>query len=65
MWKILDSESKLKEHKKSEHTYHSVRYQCDECEFMANEIPTLQVHFGTNHSVKKNNVASVIGILAI
>ena len=51
--KILDSESKLKKHKKSEHTYHSVRYQCNECEFMANEISTLQVHFGTNHSVKK------------
>ena len=51
--KILDSESKLKEHNKSEHTYHSVRYQCNECEFIANEISTLQVHLRTNHSVKK------------
>ena len=43
----------MKTHKKNEHTYHIVRYQCDECDFMANEVITLQVHFGMKHSLKK------------
>ena len=50
--KVLDNEISLKQHKKREHTYHSVRYQCNECEFMANDPLTLHVHFGVNHSPK-------------
>ena len=50
---MLNSESDLKKHKKSQHTYHYVKYQCNECEFMANEIETMSVHFGKKHS-KKN-----------
>ena len=45
--------------KKNEQTYHIVRYQCDEFDFMANEVITLDVHFGMKHSIK-NNVASAI-----
>ena len=51
--KVLESEISLKKHKKSEHTFHNVKFQCNECEFMANEVQTLQVHFGINHSVQK------------
>ena len=51
--KVLDYEPKLKEHKKKEHTYHIVKFQCNECEFMANDPHTLQVHFGLNHSITK------------
>ena len=51
--KVLDNEDSLKRHKKNEHTFHIVRYQCDECNFMANDITTLHVHFGMHHSVKK------------
>ena len=52
--RVLDNEKKLKEHKKLEHTYHTVKFQCNECEFMANEPHTLQVHFGLKHSVKQH-----------
>ena len=51
--KVLDNETNLKQHKKKEHTYHIVKFQCNECDFMANEPHTLQVHFGKNHSFKK------------
>ena len=57
--KVLDNEDSLKRHKKNEHTFHIVRYQCDECNFMANDITTLHVHFGMHHSVKKKYVAFV------
>ena len=50
--KVLQNESELRKHKKSQHTYHSVRYQCNECDFMAQEIETLNVHFGRKHSDK-------------
>ena len=40
------------------HLYHVVRYQCNECDFMANEIETINLHFGKNHS-DKNSVVSV------
>ena len=40
-------------HKKNEHTYHYVKFQCNECDFMAKEEQTLHVHFGRKHSVKK------------
>ena len=39
-------------HKKSQHTYHNVRYQCNECEFMANEVETLNIHFGRKNAEK-------------
>ena len=39
--KVLENEITLKKHKKSEHTFHVVKYQFDECEFMANQIETL------------------------
>ena len=42
----------MKKHKKSQHTYHSVRYQCNECDFLANEVETLNVHFGIKHTNK-------------
>ena len=51
--KVLDNIINLKKHKKSEHTFHTVRYQCNECDFMANEVQTLHVHFGMTHSIKK------------
>ena len=51
--KVLENEITLKKHKKSEHTFHVVKYQCDECDFMANQIETLQVHFGIQHSDPK------------
>ena len=51
--KVLENETVLKMHKKSEHTYRTVKYQCNECEFMANEVQTLHVHFGVKHSHKK------------
>ena len=50
--KILNNENDLRKHKKLQHTYHNVRYQCNECEFMANEIETLDVHFGRKHANK-------------
>ena len=50
--KVLKNENELKKHKKSEHTYHSVRYQCNECDFLAHEIETLNVHFGLKHTNK-------------
>ena len=49
---VLENVTNFKKHKKSEHTYHTVRYQCDECDFMANEVQTLHVHFGMTHSSK-------------
>ena len=51
--KVLENEKMLKKHKKSEHTYHTVKYQCNECEFMANESETMSVHFGKTHEKKK------------
>ena len=51
--KVFENESKLKKHKKTDHTYHTVQFQCNECEFMANEVETLNVHFGTKHTNKK------------
>ena len=51
--KVLQNESDLRKHKKSQHVYHTVRYQCNECEFMANETETLNVHFGRKHSPKQ------------
>ena len=50
--KVLDNEVNLKKHKKSEHTFHVVKFQYDECDFMANEVETLHVHFGLHHSEK-------------
>ena len=50
--KVLQNEMDLRKHKKSQHTYHNVRYQCNECEFMANEVETLNIHFGKLHSEK-------------
>ena len=50
---VLETETKLKDHKKKEHTYHIVKFQCNECEFMASDPHTLQVHFGLNHSLPK------------
>ena len=55
--KVLENENILKQHKKSEHTYHFVKFQCNECEFMAVEPHTLHVHFVLHHS--KNTVAYV------
>ena len=52
--KVLENELKLKEHKKNEHTYHIVKFQCNECEFMALEPHTLQVHFGMKHAAKQH-----------
>ena len=57
--KVLEDERNLKEHKKREHTYHNVKFQCNECEFMACDPHTMQVHFGINHA-PTNIVASVI-----
>ena len=51
--KVLENVTNLSKHKKAEHTFHNVKYQCNECEFMANEVQTLHVHFGINHSIKK------------
>ena len=51
--KVLENELNLKKHKKSEHTFHIVKFQCDECEFMANQVETLHVHFGIHHSDPK------------
>ena len=51
--KVLDNESSLKKHKKTDHTFHYVKFQCIECDFMAKEEQTLHVHFGRKHSVKK------------
>ena len=51
--KVLQNESDLRKHKKSQHTFHIVKYQCNECEFMANEPETLNVHFGRKHSPKQ------------
>ena len=50
--KVLKSETDLKKHKKTQHTYHYVKYQCNECEFMALEEETMSVHFGRKHSNK-------------
>jgi hypothetical protein len=51
--KILDNEIKLKKHKKEEHSYQYVKFQRNECDFMANEPQTLHVKFGKLHSVKE------------
>ena len=51
--KVFENETILKKHKKTDHTYHTVKYQCNECEFMANKVQTLQVHFGAKHSTNK------------
>ena len=51
--KVLENESSLSRHKKSEHIFHNIKYQCNECEFMANEVQTLHVHFGISHTIKK------------
>ena len=48
--KVFTNEKELRKHKEANHTYHYVRYQCNECEFMANEVETLDVHFGRKHS---------------
>ena len=45
----MQNENDMRKHKKSQHTYHS---ECNECEFMANEVETLNVHFGIKHSQK-------------
>ena len=50
--KVFTNEKELRKHKKANHTYHYVKYQCNECEFMANEVETLDVHFGRKHSSK-------------
>jgi hypothetical protein len=50
---VFENENQLKKHKKREHTYHTVQFQCNECEFMANEVETLNVHFGRKHTNKK------------
>ena len=50
--KILQNENELRKHKKSQHTYHNVRYQCNECDFLANEAETLNVHFGIKQTNK-------------
>jgi hypothetical protein len=52
--KVLDNEINLKKHKKDNHTFHYVKFQCNECDFMATEPQTLHVHFGKLHSGKKN-----------
>ena len=51
--KVFENENSMRKHKKREHSYHTVKYQCNECEFMANEAETLNVHFGKHHSNKK------------
>ena len=51
--KVFDNENVMKKHKKKEHTYHFVKYQCNECDFMENEPETLNVLFGIKHSTKK------------
>ena len=51
--KVFDNDNIMKKHKKKDHTFHFVKYQCNECDFMANEPETLNVHFGTKHSTKK------------
>ena len=61
--KILDNEMNLKQHKKTEHTCHYVKCQCNECDFMAKEEQTLHVHFGNIQS--RNNVAFVTEISMI
>ena len=33
--KLFDNESNLKKHKKTEHIYHYVKFQCNECDFNA------------------------------
>ena len=52
--KVFDNETKLKQHKKIEHTHHIVKFQCNECNFLASEPHTLQVHFGKHHSTQKH-----------
>ena len=47
----MKNENELRRHKKSQHTYHSI-YQCNECDFLANEVETLNVHFGIKHTNK-------------
>ena len=46
MWKSFRKQARTEETQKSEHTYHVVRYECNEYEFMANEVETLDAHFG-------------------
>ena len=43
---VLSNIEELNQHKKREHMFHTVKFQCNECQFMANEPQTLQVHFG-------------------
>ena len=50
---VLSNIKELNQHKKREHMFHTVKFQCNECQFMANEPQTLQVHFGMEHSTKK------------
>ena len=52
--KVLDNEANLKQHKKMEHMFHYVKFQCNECEFMANDPHTFHVHFGIHHTIKKS-----------
>ena len=33
--------------------FHYVKFQCNECEFMANDPHTFHAHFGIHHTVKK------------
>ena len=51
--KVLDNEKSLNQHKKREHMFHYVKFQCNECEFMANDPHTFHVHFGRKHTPKK------------
>ena len=51
--KVLENEKCLNQHKKREHTFHIVKFQCNECEFMANDPHTFHVHFGMYHANKK------------
>ena len=50
---MLESEKGLKQHKKREHMFHYVKFQCNECDSMANDPHTFHVHFGLHHALKK------------
>ena len=46
---ILSNENELKLHKKNCHTFHSVRYRCNACDFLSQEIETMNVHYSREH----------------
>ena len=50
---VLTNVKDLNQHKKREHMFHTVKFQCNECQFMANEPQILQEHFGMEHSTKQ------------